>query len=450
MLGDHCLIAVVGGHLAATLNKDSKQVCFAVGVVLFDKVVDVGAEVAGSGIGGIGAGDPILPCHGLAKVDELLQLLGGLLHTGTFQRDLHLIVNATYKPAQQCPVILRYIEDGAVLLGISEDVQQTLQLHFGGVLFQVRKARPKKLEVSPVDGVALLNGVDVAGVFAVEDAAVVLPCLHHYGKVCQLIGTVVNIQTIEIVFEDALGGIPLGVAHAGVNLHQHVKGVHQNMAGAHAGVDEGQVLRIQGGVLFTNFCKLCLHLRLLRGFVQIILPVFPQVAVRVTLYPQAAKAVFHHVADDPVRGEQLGHGGNFLFGDLAVFGKGGGFRLGVVILVQPADDLHLTALLDVEILFRDVVSQLVHHALLIHHRKVQQDFGVVGGLFKQTGQDLIQRIALPDEQKAEQLIQLVVLLPLDDPGFFLGGKGQLGIKGGGDQIRLHLAALGGKHPQVGG
>ena len=330
-----------------------------------------------------------------------MQLLGGMFHTGTFQRNLHLIVNATYKPAQQFPVILRYIEDGAVLLGIGEDVQQTLQLHFGGVLFQVRKARPKKLEVSPVDGVAFLNGVDVAGVFAVEDAAVVLPCLHHYGKVGKLIGTVVNVQTVEVVFQNALGGIPLAVTHAFVDLHQHVKGIDQNMPGTHAGVDEGEVFRVQGGVLLADRRLLCLHLRLLRGFVQIILPVLPQVAVRVTLYPQAAKAVFHHVADDPVRGEQLGHRRDLLFGDLAVLFKSSFLRLGVVVLVQPADDLHLTALLDVEVLFRDIVGQLVHHALLIHHRKVQQDFGVIGGLFKQTGQDLIQHIALLDEQKAE-------------------------------------------------
>ena len=222
------------------------------------------------------------------------------------------------------------------------------------------------------------------------------------------------------------------------------------MPGTHAGVDKGQVFRVQGGVLLADRRQLCLYLRLLRGFVQIILPAFPQVAVRVTLHPQAAKAVFHHVADDPVRSEQLGHRRDLLFGDLAVFGKCRRLGLGVVVLIQPADDLHLTALLDVEVLFRDIVGQLVHHALLIHHRKVQQDFSVVGGLFKQTGQDLIQRIALLDEQKAEQLVQLVVLLPLDDLGFFLGGKGQLGIKGGGDQIRLHLAALGAKHPQVGG
>ena len=70
MLGDHCLIAIVGGHLAATLNKDSKQVSFAVRVILFDKVVDVGAEVAGSGIGGIGASDPILPRHRFTNINK--------------------------------------------------------------------------------------------------------------------------------------------------------------------------------------------------------------------------------------------------------------------------------------------------------------------------------------------------------------------------------------------
>ena len=367
MLGNHCLIAIVSSHSTATLNKDGKQVCLAVRVVLFDKVVDVGAQVTGSGIGGIGAGDPIPPCHGLAKVNELLQLLGGLLHTSTFQRNLYLIVNAIHKPAQQCPVILRYIEDGAVLLGIGQDIQQTFQLHFGGVLFQVRKARPKKFEVSPVDGIALLNGVDMAGVFTVEDAAVILPCLHHHGKVGKLIGTVVNVQTVEVVFQNALGGIPLAVTHAFVDLHQHIKGIDQNMPGAHAGVDEGEVFRVQGGVLLADRRQLCLHLRLLRGFVQIVLPVFPQVAVRVTLHPQAAKAVFHHVADDPVRSKQLGHRRDLLLGDLAVFGKCRGLGLGVVVLVQPADDLHLTALLDVEVLFRGIVGQLVHHALLIHH-----------------------------------------------------------------------------------
>ena len=48
--------------------------------------------------------------------------------------------------------------------------------------------------------------MDVAGIFAVEDAAVILSCLHHHGKVGKLIGTVVNVQTVEDVdkYLDAL------------------------------------------------------------------------------------------------------------------------------------------------------------------------------------------------------------------------------------------------------
>ena len=183
---------------------------------------------------------------------------------------------------------------------------------------------------------------------------------------------------------------------------------------------------------------------------------FPQVGQWFNFCPSVREALQsatlhrNQSAHDPVRRKELGGGWDLLLGILFFLGEHSSFRLCVVILIGPADDLHLTALLDVEVLFRDIVGQLVHHALLIHHRKVQQDFSVVGGLFKQTGQDLIQRIALLDEQKAEQLVQLVILLPLDDLGFFLGGKGQVSIKGGGDQIRLHLAALGAKHPQVGG
>ena len=96
--------------------------------------------------------------------------------------------------------------------------------------------------MSPVDVVALLNGVDVAGIFAVEDAAVILSCLHHHGKVGKLIGTVVNVQTVEVVFQNALGGIPLAVTYAFVDLHQHIKGIEPEYAREPMqGVDKGQV-----------------------------------------------------------------------------------------------------------------------------------------------------------------------------------------------------------------
>ena len=205
------------------------------------------------------------------------------------------------------------------------------------------------------------------------------------------------------------------------------------MAAAHAGIDDLDVPDILIFALLLDFVELLAHFLGLRSFRQIILPAhltgdfffignalclnlipahFLQattVSINALFFPlvdeDAAKAVFDHIADDPVRREELGDGGDFLFGDFAVFGKGGVFRLGVVILVQPADDLYLTSRIsvlievgDVKVLFRDVVGQMVHDTFLIHHREVQQQLGVVAGLLKQCGQDFIQGVALLDEQ----------------------------------------------------
>ena len=173
------------------------------------------------------------------------------------------------------------------------------------------------------------------------------------------------------MFQNALCGITLAVAGTLVNLHQHIKGVYEDMTGTHAGVDELYILRVHGSVLFTNFREFCLHLRLLLYFFQIVFPVFFQAAVRVSFHPQTAKAVLHHVTDDPVRGEQLGHGRDFLFGDFTVLGKGSGLRLSVVILVQPADDLHLTTSLDVKVILWDIVEQMIDHAILVNNGQAE-------------------------------------------------------------------------------
>ena len=222
----------------------------------------------------------------------------------------------------------------------------------------------------------------MAGVFSVEDTAVVLPCFHHHGEVRQLIGTVINVQTVDVVFQNALCSIALAVTGTFVNLHQHIKSIYQDMTGTHAGVDELNIFWVQGSILFTNFRKFCLYLRLLLCFFQIVFPIFFQVAFRVSFHPQTAKAVLHHVADDPVRGEQLGYSRDFLFGDLTVLGKCSGLRLGIVILVQPADNLHLTTALDIEVILRNIVNQMIDHAILVNNGQAEQQLGVVLCLFK--------------------------------------------------------------------
>ena len=208
------------------------------------------------------------------------------------------------------------------------------------------------------------------------------------------------------------------------------------MTGTHTGVDELYILRVQGSVLFTNFREFCLHLRLLLCFFQIVFPVFFQAAFRVSFHPQTAKAVLHHVANDPVRGEQLGYGRDFLFGDLTVLCKGSRFRFSVVILIQPADDLYLTTALDVEVILRDIVNQVIDYTILVNNGQAEQQLGVVLCLFKQRRQNLVQGVALFQEQDAEHFVQLIVLLQLENLSFLLRSKGQLCVKRCRDQIWL--------------
>ena len=84
---------------------------------------------------------------------------------------------------------------------------------------------------------------------------------------------------------------------------------------------------------------------------------------------------------------------------------------------------------DVKVLLRDVVGQMVHDTFLIHNREVQQQLGVVAGLFKQGGQDLVQGVALLDEKQPEQLVQIVFSFQPQDSLFLGRGEGQLCVEG---------------------
>ena len=118
VLCNHCLKTVVYSHLTAAFNKHSKQVSFAVRIVLLDKVVDICTQVAGSGIWRIRTGNPIFPRHRLTDINESVQLLGGIFHTHAVHADLAVGVLRCHKSAQQIPVVALHIQDRAVLLGI--------------------------------------------------------------------------------------------------------------------------------------------------------------------------------------------------------------------------------------------------------------------------------------------------------------------------------------------
>ena len=231
------------------------------------------------------------------------------------------------------------------------------------------------------------------------------------------------------------------------------------MAAAHAGVDHLQLLRLHLGVLGTDLLQLLLHLRLLRGFVQIILPL-GLIEAGVTLVPQAAKAVLHHIAHDPVRGKQLGRRRDVLLADLDVLfqiGKHLVLGFGVVILVHPANDLHLTHGLAVLIggvnvkpAFVHLVDQTVDHAVGVVETKHDQQLGKAVAavqIFKQAGQDAAQVVALLKKQETEQVVFLVGILQIEDALFFVLGKLQITGERCLDQIgQLLPGDLAGKHP----
>ena len=97
--------------------------------------------------------------------------------------------------------------------------------------------------------IAFFDGADLRPQVTGKEAAIVLAGLHHQGKVSQLPSPFVDVQAIEIVFEDASDGFPRLVALSSVDIHQDVKGVGQDVAAAGAAVDEGQVLGLEAGIV---------------------------------------------------------------------------------------------------------------------------------------------------------------------------------------------------------
>ena len=267
-----------------------------------------------------------------------------------------------------------------------------------------------------------------------EDAAVVLPCLHHDCKIGKLRRTVINIETVKIVFKNALCRVALAIPACLINLHQYIKGINEDMPAAHAGVNDFDVFDIQIGILSLNLIKLLSDFFRLFSFRQVIFPahllcdvlfvgnslslrLFPchficaatiriDALVLALVYIDSAKAVFNHIADDPVRGKELRCGRNALFGDLHIFleqRKGIILEFGVVILVQPADDLHLIR----PVLFGNIRDHVTENAVLFQNVVRQQKLGIAAHFLKHTGKRIVQGVALRQKQIAIETFGVV-------------------------------------------
>ena len=249
------------------------------------------------------------------------------------------------------------------------------------------------------------------------------------------------------MLHDAGGGFPRRVAVSLVNPHQNVEHISQYVAAALAGIDSEDVLRLQRSILLPNLRQLRLYLWFLLGFVQIILPARLQLVVRMALQPQPAQGVLHHIADDPVRREKLRRGGDIFLGDLDVLFQVGEhliLRLRVVILVQPADDLHLIR----PVLLGDHGDHLLHDAAFPEKVVREEKLGVVGNPLEHPRQDAGERVALDDDHVLEQGVVIVGVLQIID--LLHVQAVQLHVDGLGQNLRLEAVLVIREHTDAAG
>ena len=171
-----------------------------------------------------------------------------------------------------------------------------------------------------------------------EEPAGTGTCFHGQCEGSKVRGSFVDFHAIQVVFENQSGNVARRVAFLLVNLIQQIERVCEHMAGATCRIAYGEFFGRRDGkhVLLLNDITRC--------GLNVIVPIPVQLAVGVGLHPKPTDRVLHQVAHNPVRGEQLGRGGNLIRPGLAVLLEPVHhfvFTFRNVILVQPADDLHI-------------------------------------------------------------------------------------------------------------
>ena len=114
--------------------------------------------------------------------------------------------------------------------------------------------------------------------------------------------------------------------------------------------------------------------------------------------PEPAEGVFDEVADDPVRGEELGDGGDVLRGHGALAGHDRVLFLRDVELVEPAEDLDLGA-----ILVGDLGAEAWATECSVSRSSGKQQFGLVVQPLEEVGQQRVVEAARGQHEVAIDL-----------------------------------------------
>ena len=294
--------------------------------------------------------------------------------------------------------------------------------------------------------VAFRNRINMGLNTTAEEPAVILTSLYHHRKIGKLSRTVVNVQTVQVILDNACHCFTSGETVCFVNLHQHIKHICQDVTGTAARVNALDLLRCDSRIFLANLVKPSLYIRFLFRFVQIVFPLGFQFIIRMSLNPKTTERVFYHVANDPVRGKQLRSGRNVLLGDFHILLESNEnliLFLTVVILVQPAYNLNSVF----PIVLVDAGNHLLNDAAFTEQVVRQKKLRIVGDLLEHSWQNLVQSIALHDQEVLIQFFCLVCFFVSID--LLHIQTIQVQVNGFGQNLRLEVVIFIRKHTHMG-
>ena len=198
---------------------------------------------------------------------------------------------------------------------------------------------------------------------------------------------------MQIVPQDEGGDLGGRVAFLLVDEGEQVEGVGEHVPAADGGIDQPDFLgfgdfeevvrRAAGGILFA---------------LNVIGHVLAQPGVGAIEEPEPAEGVFDEIAHDPVRGEELGDGGDVFRGHGALAGHDSVFFLSDVELVEPTDDLDRFAIFRI-----DVVDEFADERIRVEQIVGKEQFGLVVNRLEEEWHRLVEGVALSRKQQPVQL-----------------------------------------------
>ena len=169
---------------------------------------------------------------------------------------------------------------------------------------------------------------------AAEKSSILRAGFHAQSEGGQSGRAVADFEAVKVVLEDEAGDLWGVVAIFFIHRIEEVEGVGKHVGGASRRVDELDVL----GLCDFEKIRLCFSLDVV-GHLR------SQFGLRTIQEPKSAQGILHQIANNPMRGEKLGHSRNILGRHRRLAGHDGVFFIRDVKLVEPADDLDIAAIL---------------------------------------------------------------------------------------------------------